>query len=647
MTGGLLGWAILTLLTCFATLDALALAARARTAGRAELALVATAAWFALITAPVLVLGYANALTPGTLVPASLGLSSAAFLAVLRGRTVRDVLRTSSNALAAIVSIPRDALREAARARSIVFVGLAFSGAILVASYFLTVFAPNENWDGFLYHEPIVGFAIQNHGFAIVPLPMHQAVQATNGYPHLCEAAMYWLVAFTDKTLIELPNGIGAPAMMLALYVLARRFGDRVTAMGWACVLFLMPQAWSQLCQTLIDMVVAFFVLFAIHFATRPQLRISDALWAILGMALVLGSKSSGLVVVPPIALLLGLRLVRIQGRARRGTTIAVVSGGAALLVAIGSVVPLRNWLAFQDPLWPVSFASRVLGIRWDGLITIKELGTDKPLPELIQQAYDVPIGGMGDVILRGYGYAIPYLVFPLGILAGVLGLLAAGLEALRWRERSSAGNLGLVLLLVLAGIFTTPTLNAQSARYNTHLVAGLMVAITWVLSGSRWVRAREGVVAAALALSIVPLFWMRGRGWFWASTEHPEDVLRHPFASRTELERPSFDLLAIKRNAELGPGDWAAFDQDVAFVGALWNFEFSNRVKLVKYESTSQFALALEQPPVKWVAVGKSSDSRKALERSSGWELVGEINSDGDVVFRRKPGSGVTSGRN
>lgn len=639
MTGGILGWLILGSLTSLAAIDALAIALRCRPAGRAELALVATAAWFGLVSAPVLVLGYTSALTPGALLAASTALLGGTFVAVVRGRPLREHTREWRDTVVSLARMPLEAVREAARARSVVLVGLFVSAYLIAGGLLLTVFAPNANWDGWMYHEPIVGFALQNHGFSIVPLQMHQAVQATNGYPHLCEAVSLWLVAFTDKTLIELPNDLGAPAMMLALYVLARRFGDRLTAMGWACVLFLMPQAWAQLCQTLIDLDVAFFALTAIHFATRPTLRLSDALCATLAMALVLASKSSGLVMVPPVALLLDVRLLLGPLRARRAATLALVVGGGLLLAGIGAIVPLRNWLAFDNPLWPVTIESPTLGVHWGGLITIKDLGTNKPLPELMQQVYDVPTGGMGDVILRGYGYAVAWVVFPFGLPAALAGLVAAGLERLKLRERSVASNLGVLLVLLVAGIATTPTLNGQSARYNLHLVALLLVALTWLLAGQRWARLRDGVLGAAIALSIVPLFWMRGPGWYWVSTEHPEDILRHPFASRTELERPSFDLLAHQRDQELGPGDLAVFDQDVAFVGALWNFRFSNRVEYVKYESGPQFLAAMSQLSPTWIAVGRSGDARKALEKSPRWEYVGEINHDGDVVFRRKPG--------
>ncbi len=633
------GWFLLTVLTSVATVDALGIALRARPSGRAELAMVWVAAWFALIASPVLVLGYADVLTPASLAFASTALFGAVFLLLARGQGARALLGDCYRAALSVASMPLDALREAARARSIVLVGLVVTGAILAASVFLTIFAPNENWDGFLYHEPIVGFALQNHGFSMVPLQMHGAVQATNGYPRLCEAVSLWFVAFTDKTLIELPNEIGAPALMFATYALARRFGDRLTAMGWACVLLLMPQVWSQLCQTLIDIDVAFFALVAVYYATRPVFRVGDAWCAILGMALLVSSKASGILVMPPLALLAGVRLVRSTSGSGRVAALATLSLGGVLLAGLGLLATVRNLRAFHNPLWPITFESRTLGIHWDGLIPVNDLGNDKPLVELALQAFDVPIGGMGDVIQRGYGYAIAWVVIPLGVVALLLGLALATVGVFRPWHRGVTKNLPLLLLALLAGILFTPTVNGRSARYNTYLVGGLMAAVTWLLSARRWARAREAVLGAAVVLSILPLFWMRGRGWYWASTEHPEDIVLHPFDSRRGLARPSFDLLARARNEELMPGDRVVFDQDVAFVGALWNFEFSNRIEYLKYDSSGQFIAEAESRSPTWIAVGKEGDARKAVERTGRWELVGSIHPGGDVVFRRKRG--------
>jgi hypothetical protein len=303
----------------------------------------------------------------------------------------------------------------------------------------------------------------------------------------------------------------------------------------------------------------------------------------------------------------------------------------------VGITAPLRNWLAFGNPVWPVTYENRTFGIHWSGLQPLSEQVVDAPLREMLDIAHGVPVGGMHDVIMRGYGYAFIWVLLPVGCAAAVVGLVAAALEWGRLREKSGASHLGMVLVLLVVGAVTAPTLAGQNARYNTHLVACLMAATTWLFAGRAWARAREGVLAACIVLSIIPLYWMQGIGWYWVSTEHPSDVLRHPLASRTALARPSFDLLARERNTELLPGDWVVFSQDVAFVGALWNFDYSNRVKYVKYDSAAQFVRDAEAVSPKWIAVGKDGDARKAIEQTHRWERVGEIISDGEVVYRRK----------
>jgi hypothetical protein len=402
-------------------------------------------------------------------------------------------------------------------------------------------------------------------------------------------------------------------------------------------VLFLLPQVWSQLCQSLVDIQVAFFALVAVYFTTRPAYRVRDAWWASLGLALLVGSKGSGLVMVPPIALLAYGRLLVAHWRTSRAPALASALGGGLVVAAVGITAPLRNWLAFGNPIWPVTYENRAFGIRWSGLQPLAEQVVDAPVRVMLDIAHGIPVGGMHDVIARGYGYAFIWVLLPLGCAALVVGLAAAGLEWARLREPSDASNLGMVLVLLVVGAVTAPTLAGQNARYNTHLVACLMAAATWLLAGRAWARAREGVLGACIVLSIIPLYWMGGWGWSWVSTDHPEDVLRHPFASRTQLARPSFDLLAAKRNAELLPGDWVVFSQDVAFVGALWNFDFSNRVKYVKYDSSAQFVADAEAMSPRWIAVGKDGDARKALEQTHRWERVGEIISDGEVVYRRR----------
>jgi hypothetical protein len=613
-----MGWALLIALTALAALNALAVALRSGVVGRAERGVVAWVAFFGIVSAPVLLLGYANVLTKASLAGAALALNLVLFFALSQPR-----LRACGDLAKALLDLPFEAMRETARAKSVVFLGVVCATVLLALAFVETVFVPNATWDGFLYHEVIVGYAIQNHGFATIPLPMHQAVQAANGYPHLCEAMTIWFVIFTDKTLVELPNDLAAPAMMLAAYVLVRPFGDRRTAIAWACVLVLVPQAWAQLCQTYIDVEVAFFAIAAIAFAIKRDATLRDGWIVTLALLLLLGSKSSSLTTVPPIALISWGRLLA----RHRTKAIATVGASALALAAFGALVPLRNWSAFHDPLWPITFDSELLGIHWKGLIGLREMASANASFDL---AWQVPTGGPGDVTDRGYGYACAWVLFPLAGLA----LLASLWASLRDRGRNETTFLSLA---ILGCALATPTLNGHNARYNLHIIAALMALVTWLLSSSRWARAREGVSSSAIVLAMIPLAWMRGPGWYWVSTKHPEDVLAHPLESRVVLERPEFDMLGAQRERELHENDTVAFEDGCDFVGALWNFHYSNRVVYVPYENHTKFVASIARENATWVVTATGGAPRSALEGTGRWEFVGEVAPTICAVFRKK----------
>src|SRR5262249_27524621 len=159
----------------------------------------------------------------------------------------------------------------------------------------------------------------------MVSLPRLQVVQAANGYPRLCEAFALWFVIFTDKTLVEIGNTLAAPGLMLSVYVIGRRYStDRVSLIGSSSILLLMPGLRTQTCPSMIDLPGGFFLIAAIHFATRPALRARDAIAATLCMVLVAASKSSALTLVPPIALVAYVRLLRVCWRDGRRQAIAI-----------------------------------------------------------------------------------------------------------------------------------------------------------------------------------------------------------------------------------------------------------------------------------------------------------------------------------
>jgi hypothetical protein len=636
MAVALLGWLVLALLTALAATTAVAIALRTAPSSRAELVMVAMTALYALLAAPVLVLGYAGHLGPTALAAGSAATSAATFAALAHGRDPRALLRECGRAALSVLRAPVDGLREAARARSLVLVAVAWAGGLLALAFLLTCLVPYASWDGLMYHEPIIGYAIHNRGFAVVNLPANGQVQSINGYPHLCESVALWFVIFTDKTLVELPNDMGAVGLVWATYALVRRATDRVTAMGWAAVLLLVPATWTQICASYLDVQVGFFVLVATYYATRPRFRVRDAVVATLALALLVESKSSALAWVPPIAVVAYARLFIHHGRTRRLAAVAAVLGGGAALALLEGHLLLRGWVAFHNPLWPIAYKNRSLGIDWPGLVTMQHLAPQPPLKELLDKAYAPPIRGLGDVHDRGYGYAVMWVIVPVAAVAVIALVVTAALELVRLKERTSASNLFWVAALSIVGLRITPNLDAP--RYNLHIVAGLMVAVAWLFGRSAWARARTGLLGAAIVLSIMPAFWLDGWGWYWGASQEMAPRLLHPLGSpRAYVDKPYLDLLGRQRYEEVGPGDRVAYDQDIHMPGALWNFNFSNRVEYIPYADRASYLARVKSYDPTWIAVG-NGDARKALEGTGEWEVIGQLTAAEDgVALRRK----------
>src|SRR6202000_497341 len=106
-------------------------------------------------------------------------------------------------------------------------------------------------------------------GCEVVALPRTMVVQCTTGYPRLCEAFALWFVIFTDKTLIEIGNTVAAPGLVLASYLLVRRFEpERASAMGRATRVLLMPAVLAPARTSMIDVEVQLFLTAAVLFAT-------------------------------------------------------------------------------------------------------------------------------------------------------------------------------------------------------------------------------------------------------------------------------------------------------------------------------------------------------------------------------------------
>jgi hypothetical protein len=628
-----MGWIVLTLLTAIAYVGSVGLAIETRPRGRAELWIAAGLFFSAIVGAPVLTLGYAGLLWPWSLAAASAVVSGVVIAVLARRRGLRASVEGCRDAVRDLAHLPTAAFAESWRARSLAFPGLIVSAAFIAAALVLTYLIEFCRWDDAIYHTPIVGWSIQNHGFAIVDFPK-PGVGGTNGYPRLGEALCLWFVVFTDKSLIELPATLYAPLVMLVTYGLSRRFVARVSAMGLAVVLLLVPHSWRQFCSTYVDMEMAFFLLAATYYASRDEHRLSDTAMATLAMALAAATKTTWLMFVPPIALAVYVRRLLDRSdpaRSRRDDLVAIALSMAGVALG-GAPCIVRNWIHYGNPVWPVTYDIPALGIHWPGIFTPTDYRGHDPA---VAEGFDVPKGGMHDVMHLGYGMAVMWVAGPLAAIAIGVWVLSLGRDLVAGRRAGDAvRSFAPILLPTLFWIATGP--NFGQPRYNLHVIAAILVACAWLFRGSAEERLREGAIGAMLVLSVVPLFWMGDANP--ASIDEEVERLSRPFATRAFSEHASFDFLEKQKQAELGKGDEVVFSEGVAFPGLLWNFDFTNRVDYVPFTGDAAFEEKLDALGTKWVCVGAGSAARKALDGSGRWTLLGRTNPGvNEVSFHRK----------
>jgi 4-amino-4-deoxy-L-arabinose transferase-like glycosyltransferase len=645
------GGLVLTGLLAWNAFAAVGVARRmaARVEDRAELALTSLLVFYGAIIAPVFALGYTGTLTRGRLALASLALATVIVAGCCFAVGLRAHLRTTGRAMVSLCWLPLDALAVTLRARSVAAALLATSLGMIVLSAILAYLAPSESWDGLFYHEPIIGFALQNHGFADVPLSANPMAQTINGYPRGCEAFAIFFVAFTDRSLIEIGNTIAAAGLICAVYLLARRFTEAAAAIGWASLVLLMPAMWTELRSTYTDVELLFFVMASLHLATRPRLRWRDAAMALLAMALSIAGKGTGLTLVPPMALVLAIRLVVWMPRGRRIAAIGWALLGSITLLAVAALTLIPNWQRHHNPVWPVTLDVPRLHLHLEGLIRYKDMNPEGTFRQTFAEKYAIPQGGPDDAHNRDYGYAYPWVIIPLGILSALAAVVVFVTQRIRRRRgtarESKAPGIGtgnLVVLVSIAVVWFALANNLRWARFNAQSLFVLTVALAWAGGRPGWSRFADGTLGMAAALSLLPLFWMQG--WYWGlSPKQIRRLVHLPAAARAAayVDANSMpEATAVARDAELQAGDLLVFNQDETWIGLLWNPQFTNRVEYVPSDTTQQFAAEIEARKPKWVVIGGNEVAQRVIVRHpETWEAVGVATIiDGTTAYRRKP---------
>jgi hypothetical protein len=585
---------LLAALTALHTVAGVAVAAALKSPERVERALLAMVVAVTLVVLPIQVLGWLELLsrTNLALVAAVLGLA----VAVGFGRRV-DL----PAALLEFLRLPLDALAYGWRVRSVAGLGVLLTLAVLLYTALAAWLAPSGAWDGLWYHEPMVGYALQNQGFAVVDVPESHAW--INGYPRTSEHLMLWMVAFGDRRLIDGVPGLIAPMALLATYLLARRAGaSRKDGLSAASVFFLVPGFVLQLRSTYVDVTVTAAYLAAVAFLCRARFD-RVAVWGFgLSLAILGGTKMNGVAFVAALGVLgLGRGLWAARKEPRLLADFAAVLAVVLVLVAPSY---LRNWVMHGNPLWPLRYESRLFG-TFDGPHDFQDMQWS--LGRNLHEMYGAPEPGQDyhDTKRHAYGYAFTFVGLPLFVL-GLFGLVA------RLRTATARRTL---LATVTGALPLTVSPAYYWARYQ---LPGPAVALAVVAAFTTRLRGfGEGLWGAMIVLGAVTLFWAEP-AWD-VPVRTALELLRQPPPQRIEAPL-SFNFWpppsVALRHARIGTGDVVAYGRGVVFLGNLWNEAMDNRVEYLPYGPAEEWEARLEALDPEWIVVLRGRPADRALAR-------------------------------
>ncbi|UJR80132.1 hypothetical protein [Sandaracinus amylolyticus] len=622
---------MLILLTALAFLSGVAVADRLYPESRAERALAACVVALAIIAGSIHALGWLDVLTAGSLAGSVVILSIVPIVITLR-RDPRRLLHATRE----LVLLPVEAIREAWRARSVVVIALPFTLGIFAWTAWLAWLAPSGSWDGVWYHEPMVGFALQNRGFGLVEVPIQ--LEWVNGYPRTSEHFLLWTTVFGDRRLIDVvPSAMGAIAL-LAFYVLAARSTSwRMGALGLACVLVTIPAAVLQLRSTYVDLTVLATFLASVHFVTRPSLSARDVWMASLALGLLGGTKANGLFFVGVLASIALVGVIANAIRTRSARIVGHAIAGLALTIALVAPPYWRNYVGHGNPIWPLRYHSELLDVTLEGP---HDLTNDHwPLPQQLDEMFGAPRPGEDyhDTRRHAYGYSLTFVALPFFVL-GLLRMLGAAFTAIglgRRRELLELVRIGVVLGVCVLTLLTSPAY--QWGRYALPMPAGALLVVLWLLGGRARRGLGEGALGAMIALNLITLFWA-APGWDVTVSRALELARMSP---RERAEQPaSHNLLPAEssrlRTERIGDGDVVAFSDEVSFLANLWNERMSNRVVFVPAPSSSAFLDRLREIDAEWVVVRRGTSEESALRREgSGYVMLAPGQRD-EVIYER-----------
>jgi hypothetical protein len=573
--------------------------------------------WMLLIALPPYLLGWLDMLTPGRVGVTAALLSLAAIGAAL-GTGISNRPAFIVSALGLAVRLPTRGVRLAWQARSLAVLAPVAVALLAVWTAYISYLAPSNSWDGLWYHESIIGYALQNQGFAWDELP--NRLQYVNGYPKMSEMFNLFAVIFSDRTLIDAVPSIMLLIAFVGTVGLVRPLvATPVRAMGWASVVVLLPAVFMELRSSLTDVTFLAGFVVALFFVTKPALRPPDMVLGALFTGMMGSMKGTGVSVAPLMFILLGIRIIRPEVRSPRKLTalaLGVLVFSATVLFAPTYV---RNWVVKGNPFWPVRYHN-IPGVALDGPEPLRHTRAGA-LAELFQppEPHQKP-----DTRDNGYGN-VPPIVLPPLVVAAMLALLYG---FARKKADPNRRLLFFALAVTAPSILVSPG-GLWWARLHLHGVVLSVMLAAWVLKDKKWHALHEGVLGALIIGSLLTFVWTK------PTWQMPVKRIAR-LSKRTPVYRENLNFgitmlpkqIAFAREREIRKGDVVAFDGRYPFHANLWNRTFSNRLVYLRPRTPPKNHQAvLDTIGAKWVVVDGGAPWDRVLGRDKKtWQEIGLI---------------------
>lgn len=552
----------------------------------------------AIIVASVHALGMLSVLSVYTLAPTVIVVAAGLAFASLRHAGGAGPFAYEQRALwGGWLRWPRDIVRACRYAGLPLWPVVVMAVGVVAYLTFSACFSPARgNNDALFYHEPIVAMTLQHGHLGPYALPDH--LQRINGMPRFVHFVQLWFAAFTGRELTELPQVFALGLGALATYGLTRRLGvQKSAAMAWGLLWTVTPGMVRLSCGIMVDVTSGAWVMAAAWAVLSPSMTVARAFVAAFAVALTVGTKYHVVVVSFVLAVALLVRILQRRG-AWSPRAFALTVGGCASVVLAGvGLVFVRNWVLFDNPIWPAGVRLPAVGVKLASAHDLKDVtvsGKAIGLWDQIVRWFTGPFSKRpwqgGSARPEDYGDGGRYIVWPLALL-GVAKVSVALIKAWRAKQKidprlASAAACAAIVLVAVASF-------PAFVRGRYYLVAwGVFIALAAWTQANTSLRSRGRLlVFVATVMTMSTLVWSTAKERHWLP--YPSSIGARLEVPRSERHYTHRHLSTIHpamgtlRTEEMTAGKVLAFDTGMYSIGILWNDDYSNIVRWVSGDAS------------------------------------------------------------